>query len=444
MSDIYIAVPEVTKNGNMIFGKNSGREPNEAQAIIRVPAMDQDDEMLECTYIKIPQVKTTYEILLSKPFQMWGAEMGTNEFGLTIGTEAVFSKVKPSKENTGLTGMDMLRIALERCKAADEALELITKLLEEYGQDAFGGYKNKNYYYNNSFIISDSEKAWVLETAGKQWVAQKVTGFRNISTGYTIEEEFDLHSKDLIEFANKNGWTRKGKNFNFREAYSEWFYTRMSKSKIRQKKIAEFGNTHKGSFDVSLGIELLSSHNKKEDKFSPSKANTGSISMMATGKFNPIQTTGSMIVEIRKSNTSTIWLTGTSLPCNSIFKPFFIPGKNIYEGLTQQPGSMADDSFWWQSEKFNRMVLKHYRPARKMYNSEREKIQKDFIFRERELFASGNPDLETLNEFSEKSFTIHKKKILEWKYQLGKQKLNSSSLFYHGYLKKLNKEAYLS
>ncbi|WP_020532865.1 C69 family dipeptidase [Flexithrix dorotheae] len=443
MSDTFIAVPEVTTNGNMIFGKNSGREPNEAQAIMRIPAMDQEEDMLECSYIKIPQVKTTYEVLLSRPFHMWGAEMGTNEFGLTIGNEAVFSKVKSDKKNAGLTGMDMLRVALERCKTADEALGMITGLLEEYGQDAFGGYRNQNYYYNNSFIIADSEKAWVLETVGKQWAAQIVKGFRNISNGYTIEEEFDLHSKDLMDFASKNGWTKKGKSFNFREAYSEWFYTRMSKSKIRQKKVAEFGNSYKGNFDVLRGIEILSSHNQK-DNFSPTMANTSSISMMATGRLNPLQTTGSMLVEIRKDKPSTTWLTGTSLPCNSIFKPFFIPGNNIYEGLTKQPSSMADESFWWQSERFNRLVLKHYQQARKIYNTEREKIQKDFISKEKEIFASGNPEVDTLNEFSEKSFTLHKKKILEWKYQMGKQKLNSSSIFYTNYLKKLNREAHLS
>jgi len=63
-----------------IFGKNSDREPDETQLIVSYPAcIDNSDEYLDCTYIKIPQAKRTNAVLLSKPFWIWGAEMGVNE-----------------------------------------------------------------------------------------------------------------------------------------------------------------------------------------------------------------------------------------------------------------------------------------------------------------------------------------------------------------------------
>ena len=134
---------------------------------------------------------------------MWGAEMGVNEYGVTIGNEAVFTKVKFQKTITGLTGMDLLRLALERSKTAKDALNCITDLIKVYGQDACGGYQNRDFYYHNSFIIADTEEAWVLETAGSEWVAKNVKHYESISNGLTIGEDYDLISANAIDFAKE-------------------------------------------------------------------------------------------------------------------------------------------------------------------------------------------------------------------------------------------------
>ena len=69
------------------------------------------------------------------------------------------------------------RLGLERGTTARESLDVITSLLEEYGQ---GGscYEEpaEVMLYHNSFIIADSTEAWVLETAGKYWAAERITG----------------------------------------------------------------------------------------------------------------------------------------------------------------------------------------------------------------------------------------------------------------------------
>ena len=134
------------------FGKNSDRSPNEAHLMLRVPAREYaEGEMLRATYISVPQVRHTYACVLLKPHWIWGAEMGWNEFGLNIGNEAVFTREKREKQD-GLIGMDLLRLALERCRSAKEALKLITTMIGEYGQGGNCGF-HKAFYYDNAFLI---------------------------------------------------------------------------------------------------------------------------------------------------------------------------------------------------------------------------------------------------------------------------------------------------
>ena len=115
-----------------IFAKNSDRSPNEPQVVEYFEAKVHLEKTVKTTYIEVDQVEKTKAFVLSRPTWLWGGEMGVNECGVCIGNEAVFTKGKYNK--TGLTGMDMVRLALERSKTAKEALECIIGLLEKYGQ----------------------------------------------------------------------------------------------------------------------------------------------------------------------------------------------------------------------------------------------------------------------------------------------------------------------
>ena len=100
MCDTIVALPSATKDGRMLFAKNSDRSPNEPHVVVRYPAKDYDldkNPNVKLTYITIPQVQHTYEVVLMKPSWIWGAEMGFNEYGLNIGNEAVFTKEKKGK-----------------------------------------------------------------------------------------------------------------------------------------------------------------------------------------------------------------------------------------------------------------------------------------------------------------------------------------------------------
>jgi len=138
MCDTFIALGNATKDGSVIFGKNSDRLISEAQLItFQSKNKYSPGEMLKCSHIEIPQVSETASIILSQPYWMWGAEMGANEYDVVIGNEAIATK--EPLDDKGLLGMHILRLGLERAKNARDALKIMTELLEKFGQ---GGQHN--------------------------------------------------------------------------------------------------------------------------------------------------------------------------------------------------------------------------------------------------------------------------------------------------------------
>ena len=111
MCDTFVALSDTTPGREVIFGKNSDRPKGEIQDIVAFPAQNYSSSaVVQCTYLQIPQAKHTFAVVLSKPRWMWGAEMGSNEQGVVIGNEAVWTTQPYS--DTGLLGMDLVRLGL--------------------------------------------------------------------------------------------------------------------------------------------------------------------------------------------------------------------------------------------------------------------------------------------------------------------------------------------
>jgi dipeptidase len=411
MCDTFIALPNVTPDNSTLFSKNSDREPDEAQAIVHIAHQTHSEATVQCTYITIPQVAETYECILSKPFQMWGAEMGVNEYGVVIGNEAVFTKIKFEKHNNGLTGMDMLRLALERCKSATEAIDCITSLLELYGQNANGGYRNKKFYYHNSFLIADANEGWVLETAGKEWVTERVKDVRSISNRLSISRYAEQYSASAMDHALKRKWWDGESSFNFQKAYSDWLYTTIGRAAKREACTTQLALNKKGELDVEDCMRILQTHNVVDPQFKPSRANTGSVCMHATSLLNPSSTTGSMVAKIRKEGPHTVWLTGTPHPCLSVYIPFFF-GTNTLKDF-KQPFATPDDSLWWRAERLHRWISNDYQKRKNKIDKERLTLQQDFIEGEAKLISTHAPWSE-LESFSERCLKKMNDMLLKW------------------------------
>jgi secernin len=382
MCDTLIAIGEATADGSAILAKNSDRQPNEAHMLVHVPrAVHEPGTTAHCTYIQVPQVPETYEVLLSKPFWIWGCEMGANECGVAIANQAVFTKEKYEK-GPGLIGMDFVRLALERADTARRALEVIVQLLETYGQGGNCGFRHKEYYHN-AFIIADRGEAWVLETAGRFWAAERVREVRSISNGLTIGSEWDLASPGLVEHAISKGWCKSRDNFHFARCYSDFLYTHLDGCRTRQARSTHLLESQKGHITVETMMAALRDHGpgaSADPLWNPGKGwLMETLCVHASlGPTRPSQSTGAMVSHLT-SDLSTHWLTGTSATCTGIFKPVYLGGAGLPD-LAPEPTGVADaGSLWWTHERLHREVIRDYPTRLPLYRQERETLEAAFL-----------------------------------------------------------------
>ena len=411
MCDTFVALGNATYDGSVIFGKNSDREPNEAQELVLIPhAMHEKKGHVNCTYINIPQVPETNAVLLSKPFWIWGAEMGANEHGVVIGNEAVFTKV-PYQKEPGLIGMDFIRLALERATSAEGALDVIIDLLENYGQGGNCGFSHKMYYHNG-FLIADRHEAWVLETAGKHWAAEKVQEIRSISNVISIRSHWDRASDELVSFAVSKGWCKDEDDFDFSRCYSDLIFTTFAAGRHRSSCTTNMLRENIGQIDIPLAMRILRDHGSNTEKgWIPGKGLFGAeVCMHASlGIVRSSQTTGSMISHL-KSDRDVHWLSGTAAPCTSVYKPVWFDSG--LQDLGPSPSGLYEEAaLWWRHENLHREILRDYTTRITEVASGLGALQKEFLS---EIDQVAHQSLESRRAFTQYCFSKAELAELSW------------------------------
>lgn len=316
----------IVEPGRVLWAKNSDRDANEAQALDWRPRQTHaPGSRVRCTWIEIPQAPVTFAVLLSRPFWMWGAEMGTNEFGVTIGNEAVFTRQPLAA--TGLTGMDLLRLALERADTAELAVSTIVRLLEEFGQGGRCGLEHAKFSYHNSFIVADPRQAFVLETAGGLHAVEGIRGARSISNGLTIP--------------------------GFAGRHTDFVKTRVSACRLRQARTQELAGRAQGPGHL---MQALRDHGagRTAPQYSWLNGGMDAPCMHAGGVLAASQTTASWVAELTPQGCRH-WVTATAAPCTSLFKPVRVDRPL---DLGPWPGDTCDDrTLWWRHERLHRLAL---------------------------------------------------------------------------------------
>ena len=347
----------VVAEGRVLFAKNSDRDPNEGQALEWHPAADHaPGAVLRCTWIEIPQAAHTHAVLLSRPFWMWGAEIGANEHGVTIGNEAVFTT--EAYASSGLTGMDLLRLALERSADAAEAVDVICELLARHGQGGGCGHEHRSFTYHNSFLIADPGGAFVLETAGARWAVERVdSGARTISNGLTIP--------------------------GFAERHSDRVRTAVSQCRARRRLTSAGARADAGALMALLGSHGPGGGGSDDPQglaerppphYSPLNGAMAAPCMHAGGALAASQTTASWVSELRGASHRH-WATATAAPCTSLFKPVSVSEP---VDLGPAPGDRYDPrTVWWRHERLHRAALRD--PARASFIAERDRVQRQWL-----------------------------------------------------------------
>ena len=113
----------------MVFAKNSDRPIGEVQLATPYGRRATQGCTLRTQYLSIGDTGA-HAAFLSSPTWLWGAEHGVNEYGVAIGNERVSTTHDAAHAKPGLIGMDLVRLGLERSKTAEEALHVITELIE--------------------------------------------------------------------------------------------------------------------------------------------------------------------------------------------------------------------------------------------------------------------------------------------------------------------------
>lgn len=362
MCDTVVVVGEA----GTLFAKNSDRDGNEAQLLDWQPRQAHPNgSTVRCTWIEIPQVRETFAVLLSRPFWMWGAEMGANEQGVVIGNEAVFTN-QPYAES-GLTGMDLLRLALERAASARQAVDVIVELLQTHGQGGGCGHENRRFTYHNSFLIADAAGAFVLETAGKHHAIEEVRGARSISNGLTIPD--------------------------FSRRYSDRMRTRVSACRVRRARTQRLARSATGPAEM---MRILREHGTPHDLPSYHWLGGGMAApcMHAGGLVAAAQTTASWVSELTPGGARH-WVTATAAPCTSLFKPIRV-GEPLDLGPT--PSDRDDGaSLWWRHERLHRAVMRNPAELGRLFLDQRDKVEAAWLAAPPEpceAFAEGDRLLE--------------------------------------------------
>jgi dipeptidase len=357
--DTLVALGAATRDGVALFAKNSDRPPRECQRIVQLPRRRPGPgERVRCQYLEIPEVAETAAVLGSQPYWLWGLEHGVNEHRVAIGNEMVFAREPLGA--SGLLGMDLVRLGLERARTAGQALEVMVELLERHGQGG-SGQAHLDWPYHNAFAIADPGDAWLLETSGRHWAARRVTDVGNLSNGLALATDWERGSKDLTAFAVEQGWwdVARGR-VDFAAAYADDTNVPPNLACARRARAAGLLAEGRGQLSPASLRAVLRDHYDAGPVHRPRPFDDPhffSLCMHA----DPLDNTTAAMVARLPADPDEITVAWVCLgsPCVGVFLPCYLEGI-LPERLARGGAGDDGESPWWRMRALLSLVERDF------------------------------------------------------------------------------------
>jgi hypothetical protein len=193
----------------------------------------------------------------------------------------------------------------------------------------------------------------VLETSGKHWVVKRYEK-ASISNRLSIGADGDRYGGGICDFA---------------KTHSDPLYSYFSASRERREMSACALPTAETEMDL---MRALRGH-------APSVANPfaqGSVSSccMHYGGMVGDHSTASMVIRL-ENGAPTVFLTGTSTPCVSLYKPYRFGNPARLPVIS--PGDEAGARYWLEAERFRRALVGKIVPAE--FYAERDALEESWM-----------------------------------------------------------------
>jgi len=244
----FVAQGSVLAGGKgSIISKNRDLGPNTISEVAKqTGGAHSPTELYRAAYIDIPQAEQTYSFIGSRSAGRWGYGMGINEFQVIVSDNDAPARDEMTFTD-GLHDNDYVRLVLERAKTAREGVEVLTKLTEKFGQA----------WNSIIFEIGDPQEMWIVEIAGKRWVARRYQDcYTARSNQFQITDDYELSSEDLLPYAQANGWISKDvATINFRAVYGTTGFYPENNDNIASRPAAEI--LYNTEIRYSRAMELL-------------------------------------------------------------------------------------------------------------------------------------------------------------------------------------------